>query len=585
MKIIEAISRNSIFFRLVTTFLIILIPVYFMGISIYRWGTDAVRQQTIYPLQSQSDFFIKDLEEQIQRIKLLQYDLMNDADLDRLAVVNETMTDFERNTAINRVSQRLYAIKNSSNYINDVCVYFGASGKKISVNTGVGTASAEEFQWIEIQNKNKRLDVYAHEGKVYLEAWNPPYEAENSKKWQMHIEIELSVRAISEALGQFNIFGGGGCFILNRDGGVLAQNVTDTEIAISVRELVTGFGSSISADNRVEKLGQHRYIVIKAASVNLGLSFVMYLPEANILRKVKQYNLLFIIFSVLSIVIIIIFSFSTYRFIQKPLIRLVSAFRKLENGELNYSIANTRNDEFGYLFGSFNKMTSRLNELVDQVYKQKILTQKAELKQLQSQINPHFLYNSFFILYRMTKADDIENVIRFTEQLGNYFQFITRNNVDEVPLSQEVNHARIYSEIQALRFANRIKIEIEELPGEISEVTVPRLILQPLVENAFEHGLEQKKEKGILRVAFRVENGFVTILLEDNGDKLTGLELTQLIDGIRSTENDIEPTGIINIHRRLQLRFGPDSGISASRSELGGLKIELRIKSGGDLIV
>ena len=163
-------------------------------------------------------------------------------------------------------------------------------------------------------------------------------------------------------------------------------------------------------------------------------------------------------------------------------------------------------------------MVKELKTLIEQSYKQKILVQRAEMKQLQSQINPHFLYNSFFILNTMARTEDYENIEKFTEQLGRYFQFITRSAADEVPLEKEVEHARVYTEIQAMRYSNRIKAYFEELPEEFWGIVVPRLILQPIIENAFEHGLGMVKKNGILTVSFeKLQNG-LHIIIENNGE-------------------------------------------------------------------
>lgn len=147
-------------------------------------------------------------------------------------------------------------------------------------------------------------------------------------------------------------------------------------------------------------------------------------------------------------------------------------------------------------------MEDQISRLIDEVYVQTNLAQRAQLKQLQAQINPHFLYNSFFVLSRRVKRHDFENAQELAKHLGNYFQFLARNESDFVMLRQEVEHAKSYAAIQGTRFISRLSIEFGELPVECEGILVPRLILQPLLENAFEHGLENKMKDGILKVSF-----------------------------------------------------------------------------------
>ena len=201
------------------------------------------------------------------------------------------------------------------------------------------------------------------------------------------------------------------------------------------------------------------------------------------------------------------------------------SFEQVKRGNLDINIEHEIDDEFRFIYRNFNSMVKELKTLIDQSYKQKILVQRAEMKQLQSQINPHFLYNSFFILNTMARTEDYENIEKFTEQLGRYFQFITRSAADEVPLEKEVEHARVYTEIQAMRYSNRIKAYFEELPEEFWGIVVPRLILQPIIENAFEHGLGMVKKNGILTVSFeKLQNG-LHIIIENNGEIIEDKEM------------------------------------------------------------
>src|SRR5690606_13977204 len=100
-------------------------------------------------------------------------------------------------------------------------------------------------------------------------------------------------------------------------------------------------------------------------------------------------------------------------------------------------------------------------ELIHQVYEQQLRAQSSELKQLQSQINPHFLYNTYFILYRLAKLNDNESIARFSHYLGDYFQYITRNASEDIPLEMEFKHAMTYAEIENIRFNNRIQVHFE----------------------------------------------------------------------------------------------------------------------------
>lgn len=220
----------------------------------------------------------------------------------------------------------------------------------------------------------------------------------------------------------------------------------------------------------------------------------------------------------------------------------------------------------------------KLELLIEKDYTQKLLLQKAELKQLQAQINPHFLYNSFFMLQRMIQTENIEDAQSVANALGVYFRYLTRNNMDHVKLSEEYRHAQNYAYIQGLRFSGRIQIDFEELPAGYADIPVPKLILQPILENAFNYGLANKMKDGLLQVHFHPDNEVLQIDIEDNGEELTDEKLCNLSNAlleVQSTGTNVEMSGILNIQRRLIIFSNTHDSLHVSRSTLGGLRVSI----------
>jgi two-component system sensor histidine kinase YesM len=167
--------------------------------------------------------------------------------------------------------------------------------------------------------------------------------------------------------------------------------------------------------------------------------------------------------------------------------------------------------------------------------------------------------------------------MQFIKYLGEYFQYITRDAVEEVPLSVEIKHAMNFVAIQSIRFKNRIQTSIEEAPAIAEQLTVPRLILQPIIENAYKHGLENRTDDGQLRIRYRQTDDFFEAVVEDNGNSLSDAAMASLEKKLHDAGPGEETTGIINVHRRLVIRYGEESGLFISRGELGGLKVAVRI--------
>jgi two-component system sensor histidine kinase YesM len=290
-----------------------------------------------------------------------------------------------------------------------------------------------------------------------------------------------------------------------------------------------------------------------------------------------RYQPLFWGFTGLVAVLALIFFILLYQMLHRPLRQFVGAFRDLEEGRFNVRLDHRHRDEFHDLYSGFNAMADRLQHLVEEVFKKTIYAQQAELKQLQSQISPHFLYNSFFVLQNMADSGDAENLSDYAGLMGQYFQYITRNARADATLADEVDHARIYAVLQTRRFRNRLSLQFDDLPPACRDCLIPRLILQPILENAFEHGLKNKMADGWLRISFQTAENRLLIRIADNGDTMDQERMNELNGLLQSEQDTIETTGLVNVHRRLQLRFGSAFGLKLAQTPGGGLTVDLAI--------
>lgn len=278
--------------------------------------------------------------------------------------------------------------------------------------------------------------------------------------------------------------------------------------------------------------------------------------------------------------IAILFSYTINKIIHQPLDRLVSLFKEYQENLDAPFVDSSNRGEFSYLYSSFNDMTERLDRSIKDNYENKLSLQRAELKQLQSQINPHFLYNGFYSIYRLGKMKEIDKATILSQKLASYYQFITKNNQDNVEFEKEYKHALDYCSIQQIRFSNRINFEASELTDETRHMLVPRLILQPIIENTFEHAFENS-HNGVLKINVTYHNHILCVAIEDNGS-LSDEELLDLQQNLIRSEKAEVITGMYNVSNRLRLKYGENSGLFADRSNLGGLKVEIKIEVKGD---
>ncbi|WP_135555552.1 sensor histidine kinase [Paenibacillus cymbidii] len=585
---------STIFPRLVIALLMVIAPLYGIGLEMNKLGETSVREELSTSLQTRVDFYLQSLDtENVHLFSLLQQYIV-DKDLQRLAFVSHTMSIAEWADTVTQIQNKLQIIKSSSLYVKSVSAHIATIGRTLSTEKTISDLLDDDFKAVEPVFKLKGPRTYYWEGRLFLAVAYPGSDLPGMKQTFL-LSIELNLDVMKTALQSFfGQAGAGAALVQTEQGWVVAaiqsagdtarlQNYVRLHSPLPDPEAVDAAGSapeepaSSGSDSKLQ-LDNGVFMAACQRSGMLGYTLIAFVPQEKMLGPLAKYRTMLWLLSILSFFVVLVHSYWIYRLIHKPLQRMIAAFRKVEAGNLEPVPLPRPNNEFLYLFERFNMMTEKLKVLIHEVYEQNIRAKSSELKQLQSQINPHFLYNTYFILYRLAKMNDNESVVRFSQHLGEYFQYITRNAAEEATLAAECKHSRTYAEIQNIRFAkSRIRVDFGELPDDCAGQRVPRLFLQPIIENAYKYGLEEKRKNGRIDVSFERRDGDLLIAVADNGDQLSDEDLRRLGDRLASRSKEMEYTGMLNVHRRLQIRFGDGYGISVARGELGGLKVTIRL--------
>ncbi|MBB6730802.1 sensor histidine kinase [Cohnella zeiphila] len=555
-------------------FVLVMSPFYLIGISLNERGTASVRSEISQTMTSRLQYYANQMELEFEKIIRFQNEFVNDDDLIELSGKSEIMTDPEKTFAMLRLQKRLLQLKYSSSYIQDAVAYIPSLAYVISANKLYDRLPEEQFHALR-QLKSKSTSPFVYwKGQLFIVLPNPGWSNLDRKPPVYLLAVELSVPLLEGSLSALSVNGTGG--------GILSQEESEWSFASDPDHAEQA--TSVMARKQLETLSGHpvywqneSYRVYGEKLGRYDMNVFMYVREREITGKLERYHAWYWGLSALTVVAILIFAGWTNRMIRQPIRKLVRAFRKLETGDLSIVAVHGSRDEFHYLYHQFNRTVSRLNVLIEEVYEHKYRMQLSELRQLQSQINPHFLYNSFFNIQAMARIGDVDGIGQYTRFLGEYFQYVTRSGQTEVPLKDEVRHVSIYASIQKMRFRDRIECSIEEIPASFADAAVPRLILQPLVENAFKYGLEHKKQGGLLEIRFLPEGSDLTITVEDNGDRAADELLERLNMLMKASAADTETTGLINVHRRLKIRYGGSAGLRFERGALGGLKIVMSL--------
>ncbi|MEZ7635228.1 sensor histidine kinase [Streptococcus mitis] len=261
--------------------------------------------------------------------------------------------------------------------------------------------------------------------------------------------------------------------------------------------------------------------------------------------------------------------FSLKRWIA-PLNDLRETMLKIASGNQNLRAKETGAHELREVTRQFNAMLDQIDQLMAAIRRQEETTRQYELQALSSQINPHFLYNTLDTIIWMAEFQDSQRVVQVTKSLATYFRLALNQGKDLISLSDEINHVRQYLFIQKQRYGDKLEYEIEENP-DFDHLVLPKLVLQPLVENALYHGIKEKEGQGHIKLSVQKQDSGLVIYIEDDG---VGFQ-----DAGDSSQSQLKRggVGLQNVDQRLKLHFGEHYQMKIDSAPSKGTTVEIYI--------
>lgn len=289
------------------------------------------------------------------------------------------------------------------------------------------------------------------------------------------------------------------------------------------------------------------------------------------------------------IILTVVVSLSiTYTFIRNYSARIEvidQSIQEVQKGDLSIRIPTfKREDELTTIASSFNEMLDELNEYIERVYVLGLKQQQAELKALQSQINPHFLFNTLETIRMTAVIDGSKTSSKMIYHLSRLLRYSLQSK-ESVPLYLEIENVQQYLQLVQLQHPNKLTIHVN-IAKEIERNSIQRLVLQPIVENYIVHGFKKDCHDNRLSIEAEKHDQFVWITVQDNGNGIEKDRLDQIKEHLDDEENDvIDSIGMKNVHQRLKLKYGDEYGLQVESEEGKGTTITLIIPLGGDEIV
>lgn len=301
---------------------------------------------------------------------------------------------------------------------------------------------------------------------------------------------------------------------------------------------------------------------------------VYQIPMASITGSQNMFQWIIMAVSAVYLAFVLLFVLYLLRIIVRPLVRLVAITKIYEPGKkFDWEGEKLRPDEFGILYGAFLKMTRRLDRSIEDNYVMQIRQKENELTTLHSQITPHLLYNTLDSIYWYALDSGNTDVGDMVKDLSKLLRIGLSKGKTIITVREEIEHVGAYSRLQMKRYPDTFEVEWD-MDESLSDCLTPKVILQPLVENAIFHGVSGMDGEGIIRIATRRADSEMLLIVEDNG--FIPVDMARL-DSILSGETTDKGYGIRNVHQRIQLHYGPQYGLRFEARLEGGLRAVIRL--------
>lgn len=550
------------------------LPLLLISILIYQEVSQSMMEKIQYSAEQSYE----------QAKSYLEYKMLMLIQRTDVVVVNSTLTDMiqertAKETDIHQQMEQKEYIRsylqgvegNTQNirikvYVPDEFVY-SADGDYIFPLT-----QADESPWYQKKGKQK---IYFAPG-IYLEeeyqerhialvrdVWDRSgYQTRNGV-----LRMDIEVKELEDILWNATPTEHAVTYLINEEGII---------VAASSQEKLAAIGLPEEFDLRESRFHDKKVYYMRDRIRNTDWEMITIIPKNDMISGIAKLQTMVAGMMVLFGVLTIAGGAAIISWIVRRISHLVDSINQVKEGNLDVRLENDSMDEIGVLYDNYNEMIERTSDLMDEQYRMGISLKSAELKALQSQINPHFLYNTLDTVNWLAYAGRTEEIHKAVVSLSKYYRLILNKGQDTLTLEEELRHVEYYMKIQDIRFPDKLTYEVD-VKEEIKSSIVPKIILQPLVENAISHGIWEKKSKqGTIRVLGYEENDqTVCIKVMDDGVGMDADTLSKVMTG--SIQTSGSSYGVKNVHARLQLMFGEEYGLSYESKEGEGTCVTIRI--------
>jgi len=558
--------RVNRFIKVNVLIMVLLVPILILYAYSYRTNVNVLQEKVQSFHEGQLMFLHHQLEKNVDQLDMMSNVMIKDPSIKDLRDLDLYGDYIDVLHLKQTISEKLNLQSVANTFSNTITVYSPPTEQ------AVGQYSYVAYDRKELLKAHPDWKLADNEFVKY--AFDPIHAENLADKAGLIIKVGFSTDNLVKMLDAFQAANNGETLFYKANHPPILQPGTDRHAAARLIENVEPILSGERGQTTI-RLGSEDFMVHYLYFQPLDGYFVDYVSIREFVTPIVNVRNVFYLFIALLMVIGFMSSYLLYSNFQKPIRELTRGVQRLTRGDYTTRIKLNPSDEFSFLFQRFNEMTEEIENLIKKVYTEQIRSKDATLKQLQSQINPHFLYNCLAFIKSMAILDQKKSIVAMTDNLSRYYRYTTRNEKQTVPLREELQLIKSYLSIQHMQM-HQLTYSVD-IPSAIMELQIPRLLLQPVVENAVVHGLEPQLEGGRVELTSEMIGNRIRIYIDDSGTGLSDDQQRKLETQINLPLAEQAGCGLWNVHQRLTLHFGPGSGLSFSPSPLGGLRVTLQM--------
>jgi two-component system sensor histidine kinase YesM len=552
---------------------LIMFTTLFIAYTTYRLSTNAAEKnsmdhtsQLIEQVNTNIETYINYMEN-ISQMVLSNYDI-------REYLANQTLPGTSNNANLEqRITYELSSVLNTRKDISSILI-FGNNGSIVPYNHIKLNKFADPSQ----QSWYKKA-IEAN-GKVVISSSHVQNVVQDEYKWVVSLSrqlssedgeqlgvllVDLNYSVINDLCNKIKLGKKGYIFILDQDGNIVYHPQQQLIYSNLKKEMIDQVMSSTTSNfTTSEGKNSRMYTINQSNHTGWKIVGVTYVDE--LVPNKKGIQTYIFMWGIGLTMIAVILSFILSLRISRPIKHLEVSMKQIEKGNFDIQVNIESSNEIGQLSKRFNRMTTVIKELMVQNVTEQELKRKSELKVLQAQINPHFLYNTLDSIIWMAEGKKSEEVVLMVAALARLFRLSISKEQEMIPIANEIEHIKSYLTIQKMRYKDKLDFEID-VDKQILSNKVFKIILQPLVENSIYHGIKNNAGVGIVRITGRIVDERILLQVIDNGIGMTAESIRHMFE---KTENSGGGSGIgvSNVNQRIRLHFGEQYGITFE-SELG----------------